>query len=44
MHTTEELPVLDLTRLGIGPEHDEAIARAVKELGRQGIGIKVVRS
>lgn len=44
MHTTEELPVLDLTRLGIGPEHDEAIARAVKELERQGIGIKVVRS
>ena len=44
MHTTEELPVLDLTRLGIGLEHDEAIARAVKELERQGIGIKVVRS
>lgn len=44
MHTAEELPVLDLTRLGIGPEHDEAIARAVKELERQGIGIKVVRS
>ena len=44
MHTTEELPVLDLTRLGIGPEHDEAIARAAKELERQGIGIKVVRS
>lgn len=44
MHTTEELPVLDLTCLGIGPEHDEAIARAVKELERQGIGIKVVRS
>mgnify|MGYP002533922574 FL=1 len=44
IHTTEELPVLDLTRLGIGPEHDEAIARAVKELERQGIGIKVVRS
>lgn len=44
MHTTEELPVLDLTHLGIGPEHDEAIARAVKELERQGIGIKVVRS
>ena len=44
LHTAEELPTLDLPKLGIGPEHYEAIDRAVKELERQGIGIKVTKN
>ena len=39
----EDLPTLDLPRLGIGPEHYEAIATAVKELSRQGLEVKVKR-
>jgi len=35
----EELPVLDLPRLGIAPEHYEAIETAVKELNRQGLEV-----
>ena len=41
MHNTMELPVLDLPKLGIEPEHYEAIDKAVKELSRQGIAIEV---
>lgn len=41
VHTDASLPVLDLPRLGIGPEHYEAIGRAVKELSRQGIAIEL---
>lgn len=41
VHTDASLPVLDLPRLGIGPEHYEAIRRAVKELSRQGIAIEL---
>ena len=41
MHTTMEMPVLDLPRLGIGPEHYEAIETAVKDLGRQGYTIEI---
>lgn len=41
MHNTMELPVLDLPKLGIAPEHYEAIDKAVKELSRQGIAIEV---
>ncbi len=41
MHTTMEVPVLDLPRLGIGPEHYEAIETAVKDLGRQGYTIEI---
>ena len=44
MHTTEEPLVLDLPRLGIGPEHYDAIRRAVKELSRQGLEIKVIKN
>jgi hypothetical protein len=36
-----ELPVLDLPKLGIAPEHYEAIEKAVKDLGRQGIAIEI---
>ena len=41
MHNTMELPVLDLPKLGIAPEHYEAIEKAVKDLGRQGIAIEI---
>ena len=43
MHWGDELPVLDLVKLGIAPEHYEAIEKAVKELERQGLGVKVVK-
>ena len=35
----EELPTLDLPKLGIAPEHYEAIEKAVKELSKQGLEI-----
>ena len=35
------LPVLDLPRLGIAPEHYEAIEKVVKELSRQGIAVEL---
>lgn len=38
-----QLMVLDLPALGITPEHYDAIDKAVKELARQGVGIKVVK-
>jgi sulfate adenylyltransferase subunit 1 len=38
----EELPVLDLGKLGIAPEHREAVRRAVSELSRQGFQVRVV--
>ena len=38
-----ELPTLDLPKLGIAPEHYEAIDRAVKELSRQGLEINVIK-
>ena len=43
MHADAGLPVLDLSKLGIAPEHYEAIDRAVKELERQGLSIRVVK-
>ena len=39
MHVSEELPVLDLPKLGIAPEHYEAVEKAVKELERQGVAV-----
>ena len=41
MHNQMVLPVLDLPKLGITPEHYEAIEKAVKELSRQGIDIEI---
>ena len=41
MHLAEDLPVLDLPRLGIASEHYEAIEKAIAELNRQGIAVKV---
>ena len=35
----DNLPTLDLQRLGIGQEHFQAIEKAVKELSRQGIEV-----
>ena len=37
MHNQMELPVLNLPKLGIAPEHYEALNVPVKELERQGI-------
>ena len=39
--TADDLPTLDLPRLGILPEHYEAIEIAVKELSRQGIEVTI---
>lgn len=38
-----DLPTLDLPRLGIAPEHYEAVEKAVKELSRQGLEVKVIK-
>ncbi len=43
LHVQDSLPTLDLPALGIGPEHYDAIDRAVQALSRQGIAVKVVR-
>lgn len=40
----EDLPILDLQKLGIAPEHYEAIEIAVKELSRQGIEVRLKNS
>lgn len=39
----EELPELDLKKLGIGEAHYEAVDRVCKELDRQGIAVKVIK-
>jgi sulfate adenylyltransferase subunit 1 len=39
----DDIPTLNLPKLGIAPEHYEAVERAVKELERQGIGVKVIK-
>ncbi|MBO7471854.1 MAG: sulfate adenylyltransferase subunit CysN [Bacteroidaceae bacterium] len=39
----EELPTLDLHKLDIAPEHYEAIEKAVKELSKQGIEVKIIK-
>ena len=43
LHSDDALPTLDLPKLGIAPEHYEAIDKAVKELSRQGIEVRVRR-
>ena len=37
------LPTLDLPKLGIVPEHYEAIERAVADLNRQGVEVKIIK-
>ena len=44
MHLAEDLPILNLPKLGIAPEHYEAIEKAVKELERQGVAVRIERS
>ena len=39
MHRAADIPVLDLPKLGITPEHYEAIEKAVRELQRQGLEV-----
>lgn len=39
----EELPELNLPKLGIGKEHYEAVEKACKELECQGIAINIIR-
>ncbi len=39
-----DLPTLDLPHLGIEPEHYDAIEKAVKELSRQGLEIKLIKA
>ena len=41
MHQSMQLPVLDLPKLGIAPEHYDAVDKAVKALAQQGIAIEV---
>ena len=41
LHTDEALPILDLPKLGIAPEHYDAIEKAVKDLSRQGIEVRI---
>ena len=43
LHRADSLPVLDLPGLGITPDHYDAIDRAVGELARQGLAVKVVK-
>ena len=38
-----ELPTIDMKKLGIGEEHTEALEKAVKELNRQGLEVKLVK-
>ncbi|MDE7378731.1 MAG: sulfate adenylyltransferase subunit CysN [Paraprevotella sp.] len=40
---TEETPELNLPKLGIGPEHYEAIEKAVKDLSRQGLAVRIIK-
>ena len=36
------IPTLDLPRLGITPDHYDAIDKAVKDLARQGLEVKII--
>lgn len=39
----EELPELNLRKLGIGEEHYEVVEKVCKELGRLGIAVKIIK-
>lgn len=43
MSDTDDIPVLNLEKLGITPQHYEAIEKAVKELERQGFAVKLIK-
>lgn len=42
MQSKEDMPVLNLSELGIAPEHYAAIKKAVHALNEQGIGVKII--
>ena len=39
----EQLPVINLTRLGIRPEEEAVVEKVVKDLARQGLEIRIVK-
>ena len=41
LYTADDLPMLNLPKLGRAPEHYEAIEKAVKELERQGVAVRI---
>lgn len=41
--TADDVPVLNLSKLGIAPEQYEVVEKVVKELERQGIAVRIVR-
>lgn len=41
IHNAMEIPVLDLPKMGIAPEHYEAVETVVKELERRGYSIEI---
>ena len=43
MSDTEYIPVLDMAKLGIASEHYEAVEKAVKELERQGLAVRLIK-
>ncbi|HJD92804.1 MULTISPECIES: sulfate adenylyltransferase subunit CysN [Bacteroides] len=43
VNRSDDRPVLDFNKLGIDPSHYDAVMKAVKELERQGLGIRVVK-
>ena len=43
MSGKEDAPVLDLPKLGISAEHYDAIEKAVKDLGRQGFTVNIIK-
>lgn len=43
MHLDESVPVLNLPKMGIASDQYEVIEKAVKELERQGIEVKVIK-
>ena len=43
MSDTEYIPVLDTSKLVIAPEHYEAVEKAVKELERQGLAVRLIK-
>ena len=43
VHNSDDRPVLDLKKLGIEEKDYDAVMKAVKELERQGLGIRVIK-
>ena len=43
VNRSDDRPVLDFNKLGIDLSHYDAVMKAVKELERQGLGIRVVK-